>query len=257
MTQVMQGMCIKTEAEHYRRIRNELDSNGKGHTMGSIYWQLNDIWQAPSWASIEYGGRWKVLQYLAKDFYAPVIASSYILKGVMAIYVVNDLQTSTAGNITLHAWSYTTGLKMSWSFPFSIKALTAQNVHQRELSQLLAQSGCTATTCIFTINLEDHIRRISHENFLFIGDPKSSVFSNPNFQIVEPKVVRDGVFSVGIKGTNVAPLVWLETDLPGRFERNGFVYTQGVTHVRFFAWEDMSLQDFLESLSVQSLYDRS
>ena len=43
--------------------------------MGSLYWQLNDIWPAPSWASIEYGvmARWKLLHYHMKRAYAPLM----------------------------------------------------------------------------------------------------------------------------------------------------------------------------------------
>ena len=59
LSQIVQATCIKYESEHYRRLQGNL-INGQGHTMGALYWQLNDIWQAPSWASIEYGGRWKV-----------------------------------------------------------------------------------------------------------------------------------------------------------------------------------------------------
>lgn len=49
--QVMQAQCVKTQTEFYRRSRSEI-IGGKGHTMGALYWQLNDIWQAPSWSSI-------------------------------------------------------------------------------------------------------------------------------------------------------------------------------------------------------------
>lgn len=49
--QVMQAQCVKTETEFYRRSRSEI-VDGEGHTMGALYWQLNDIWQAPSWASL-------------------------------------------------------------------------------------------------------------------------------------------------------------------------------------------------------------
>lgn len=47
----MQAQCVKTETEFYRRSRSEI-VNRQGHTMGALYWQLNDIWQAPSWASL-------------------------------------------------------------------------------------------------------------------------------------------------------------------------------------------------------------
>jgi beta-mannosidase len=36
--------------------------------MGALYWQLNDIWQAPTWASIEFGGKWKLLKSFAINF---------------------------------------------------------------------------------------------------------------------------------------------------------------------------------------------
>lgn len=51
LTKVMQAQCTKTETEFYRFSQSEI-INGEGHTMGALYWQLNDIWQAPSWASL-------------------------------------------------------------------------------------------------------------------------------------------------------------------------------------------------------------
>ena len=43
---------MKTETELYRRRQSCLDASGLGLTSGALYWQLNDIWQAPTWASI-------------------------------------------------------------------------------------------------------------------------------------------------------------------------------------------------------------
>lgn len=63
--QVMQAQCVKAQTEFYRRSRTEL-IDGKGHTMGALYWQLNDIWQAPSWSSI---GRKNVHKMIFLDLY--------------------------------------------------------------------------------------------------------------------------------------------------------------------------------------------
>jgi beta-mannosidase len=38
--------------------------------MGAIYWQLNDIWPAASWSSIDYRFRWKALHYYARRFFS-------------------------------------------------------------------------------------------------------------------------------------------------------------------------------------------
>lgn len=58
--QVMQAQCVKAQTEFYRRSRTEL-IDGKGHTMGALYWQLNDIWQAPSWSSIGTKNVYKII----------------------------------------------------------------------------------------------------------------------------------------------------------------------------------------------------
>lgn len=67
-SQLMQAEAIRYGVEHWRRNR--------GHCMGAIIWQLNDIWPVASWASIDYYGRWKALHYAAKRFFAPVMISA-------------------------------------------------------------------------------------------------------------------------------------------------------------------------------------
>lgn len=39
---------------------------------GTIYWQVNDCWPAPTWSSIDYFGNWKALQYVAREDYQDV-----------------------------------------------------------------------------------------------------------------------------------------------------------------------------------------
>jgi beta-mannosidase len=55
LSQLSQAMAMKTETEMYRSGRASFMN-----TMGALYWQLNDVWVAPSWSSIEYNGNYKV-----------------------------------------------------------------------------------------------------------------------------------------------------------------------------------------------------
>ena len=68
-SQLLQAEAIRYGVEHLRRNRND------ERCMGALYWQLNDIWPVASWSSIDYFGRYKALQYVAKRFFAPVMIS--------------------------------------------------------------------------------------------------------------------------------------------------------------------------------------
>jgi len=58
--------------------------------MGTIYWQLDDCWPAPSWSSVDYYGRWKALHYALKELYADQIIIPWEANGVLHVQVVND-----------------------------------------------------------------------------------------------------------------------------------------------------------------------
>lgn len=72
-TQIFQAEFYTSQIEFYRRGSGLPERN-----LGSLYWQLEDIWVAPTWASVEYDGRWKVLHYAAKRSYEPVIIAPYV-----------------------------------------------------------------------------------------------------------------------------------------------------------------------------------
>ncbi|NQZ68480.1 MAG: glycoside hydrolase family 2 protein [Lentisphaeria bacterium] len=67
LSQIQHGMAMKYAVEHWRR------SMPQG--MGTVYWQLNDCWPGPSWASIDCHGRWKACQYMARHFFNPLLIS--------------------------------------------------------------------------------------------------------------------------------------------------------------------------------------
>lgn len=64
LSQLLSAEGIRMGVEHFRRNR--------GRCMGTIVWQLNDIWPVASWASIDYFGRWKALHYMEKRVFEPI-----------------------------------------------------------------------------------------------------------------------------------------------------------------------------------------
>ena len=67
LSQIGQGLAMKTAIEFWRSC--------KPRCMGTLYWQLNDTWPVASWSSLEYGGGWKALHYMARRFHADVLVT--------------------------------------------------------------------------------------------------------------------------------------------------------------------------------------
>jgi len=93
LSQVQQALVIKTGVEHWRHLRPVC--------MGTLYWQPNDNWPVCSWSSLEYGGKWKLLHYMAKRFYAPLLVSAFQSRtGNVEIWITND-SVAKVGSLTL------------------------------------------------------------------------------------------------------------------------------------------------------------
>jgi beta-mannosidase len=66
--------------------------------MGSLYWQINDVWPVFSWASVDYYGQWKALHYRSREAYKDVVvfATSQGKKpqdGYFKVYAINEKLT--------------------------------------------------------------------------------------------------------------------------------------------------------------------
>ncbi|WP_308427764.1 beta-mannosidase [Rhodanobacter panaciterrae] len=82
LSQVMQAEGIELAADHLRSARPQ--------SMGSLYWQLNDVWPGASWSSIDYFGRWKALQFHARRFYAPLRVAPIRRDGHTDVFLISD-----------------------------------------------------------------------------------------------------------------------------------------------------------------------
>lgn len=91
LTQTMQADGIALGALHHRACRPA--------TMGSLYWQLNDVWPGASWSSIDYFGRWKALHYAARRFFAPLaVAAGRREDGTTQVSLLSDRPESVAAS---------------------------------------------------------------------------------------------------------------------------------------------------------------
>uniref|UniRef100_A0A1A8PYS6 Mannosidase, beta A, lysosomal n=1 Tax=Nothobranchius rachovii TaxID=451742 RepID=A0A1A8PYS6_9TELE len=258
ITQVMQAQCVKTQTEFYRRSRSEI-VEGKGHTMGALYWQLNDIWQAPSWSSIEFGGKWKMLHYFAQNFFSPVLPVGFEDEDSLFVYAISDLSQDLQirAVVKLYSWSGLGSLCTLTSDLTLIPGGVAAPIFKRPMSELLAGCGvCTRLTCLISFHLEDdHGVQQGPTNEHFLCSPKDAQgLRRPN---ITAKVQEDeSGFAVTLLSDAVAPFVWLDVGgVPGRFSSNGFLMVSGNRTVRFDAWRPSSVTELSRSLTITTLTD--
>ena len=120
ITQILQGMAIKSGVEHWRRYR--------GRCMGAIYWQVNDNWPVASWASIDYYGRWKALHYMAARFFASVAASICRRDNTWSVHLENETMQVQAAKAVLRVKDMELNVVREWTVNESADALSAKKM---------------------------------------------------------------------------------------------------------------------------------
>jgi beta-mannosidase len=93
LSQIQQGLAIKTAIEFWRST--------KPRCMGTLFWQINDTYPVASWASLDYGGQWKLLHYMARRFFLPinVVAVPDKTSGDLLLKAIND--TAAKSDVSL------------------------------------------------------------------------------------------------------------------------------------------------------------
>src|SRR6202040_3819117 len=143
LSQVLQAEAIKVGAEHLRRQRP--------NTMGSLYWQLNDCWPVASWASIDYYGRWKALQYYARRFYDDVIMSPYEHDGKVDVYVVSDKLEPLAAQIRTRLLDFSGTVLLDKTEDVRVPAQSSAVYFTLEKKELLANADPRKTLLVFDL----------------------------------------------------------------------------------------------------------
>lgn len=87
--QLLQAFALRTAIEAHRRA--------KPQCMGTLYWQLNDVWPCASWATYDYFGRWKAAHYMVRNVYQDVIVSGVVENGIIQLWLVSEFIETFSG----------------------------------------------------------------------------------------------------------------------------------------------------------------
>jgi hypothetical protein len=60
------------------------------YCMGTLFWQLNDVWPALSWSAVDYKYQPKLLMSALYEVYAPILISPVVENDFLNIHYIND-----------------------------------------------------------------------------------------------------------------------------------------------------------------------
>ena len=191
-SQMLQLDAIRYGVEYFRRIR--------GTCMGTVVWQLNDIWPVASWASIDYYGRWKALHYGEKRFFAPVSITCEEHGRLDQKPFVNSLPIPVEYSAALHV-ANETGETVKGTVRWQLRRPDSSVIRENEKDiEIAPYSGTWLDKEIYN-GLADE--REMHLYYEFVQDGK--IVSSGSAMFVAPKHYRfaDPKLSVRVEGETV------------------------------------------------------
>ncbi|XP_044729918.1 beta-mannosidase-like [Chrysoperla carnea] len=251
-SQIIQAVSMKVGTEKFRQFQNTIREDSAGLTMGALYWQLNDVWQAPSWSGIDFAGRWKMLHYYAKNFFAPILISGNVIDDLLTVFITSEVRNTIEASMSIIIHNYQLFKDINTiSKNVSITPQNSSIYYQNEVKTLLGDNDLSDTIIILKLNIESQQHNL--ENFVLTGDLKK-VTNVPHTTCTVTK--KDGPdFQLRLKTDSYTPFVWLQTNITtGRFSDNGIIMTTKEKDVYFYGDNpDISIEAFQASIRVSSL----
>lgn len=160
ISQLMQGMAMKTGIDHWRRNR--------GRCMGSLYWQFNDNWPVASWSSVDYYGRYKALHYMAARFYAPLAGSIRRDGTCMEAWAENETRESCTCRAVMILQTMNFTVLYSRTNEMEVPALSSVKVTDKDFADLISgMENQVFVQCVFMFEQNGQKKR-TIETELFV-----------------------------------------------------------------------------------------
>lgn len=207
---VLQAEGIKFALEGHRRAMP--------YCMGSLYWQINDVWPVASWSSTDYYQRWKALQYYVKKGFAPVLVSPFREGGKLKVNVVSDKLEPLKATLKLRVIDFEG--KLIWDESKSIEIPANSSACYFEADEAAFLKGKDAKSQLLVCELFDGDQKIGCNNF-YLTQVKNLSLTAPKVEYTaEP---AEGGFKLILKTDKLAKNLYLTIgDEEGFFSDNYF-----------------------------------
>jgi beta-mannosidase len=144
--------------------------------MGTLYWQLNDCWQAPTWSSIDYFNNWKALQFqVKKDFEDIAVIELTKEIGKEKYYLISDLDTNFESKVKYKVFDLNGNVLLEKSETHIINNLTSKQLFTESSLEKFQNSNYLIEFEWTNHKYESKKRMIFHESSKLKKAEKSTV----------------------------------------------------------------------------------
>jgi beta-mannosidase len=239
LSQVMQAEGIQLAAEHLRASRPQ--------SMGSLYWQLDDVWPGVTWSSIDYYGRWKALQYHARRFYAPLRVVAIRKDGKTQVSLVSDRTAPLDAELRVRVLDMDGKPLWEHTQPVHVAALASTPAAAYTDAQLLRGADPHRTVAVF--ELLAHGQPLGR-HLVYFEQPKDLQLPDPG---LHAELSADGR-RLTVGALHLAREVWIDFGaLDARLSDDAFDLLPGETRV-LQVTSTADAQALRKALQVRSLY---
>ena len=246
--------------------------------------QLQDVWQGQSWASIEWGGRWKPVLYTIQQAFSPNLISAFVEplgdpRSAVYIYAISETQSEQRGEVQLSVRHWATGAEVAVrTTAFTVPALQSQRVLNTTLDTLLAGAPGTCevpANCFVRLQWRDATKALVSAHDLLLDRLMAAPLRDPRVQlkVLPPttgadEVVAGGhrhvraapapVRSVRVNVSCSAPAAWLfvETETAGYWDTNAVhLLPDAPLTMTFTGYDEFDAAEMQSTLSSRSLWD--
>jgi beta-mannosidase len=216
LSQAAQAEGIELAALHHRASRP--------YTMGSLYWQLNDVWPGASWSSIDWFGRWKALQFHARRFFAPVtVAALRNGEGRTQVSLINDRTTARTGQLRLRVMDLAGKVLREESKAVTLVPLSATTLADYTDAELLGGADAASTIAVFDLSVEGEP---AARDVVWFKAAKAIAWPQAG---LHGELHREGdAYALKLGAQNVARAVWIDFgDLDAELSDNALTLLPG------------------------------
>jgi beta-mannosidase len=241
VTQLLQDACMKLSLETHRRWMP--------YTMGSLYWQLNDVWPIASWASIDFHNNPKGLYYIVKKAFNPIIVVPSNFKNDFMINVVSDSREAFQAKMEMEILDFDGKQLWSKTIPINMMANTSTAFFKTTTKELV--NNLDTTQIVFTVKLLKGNQLLA-SNLYYFSSPKDLKLQKP--VITKVVTVSDQGYSIALTSDKLVKDLYLDTDEMGRFSDNYFDLLPGEKVILGFKTKE-KIDNFGDKIRLYSLTD--